>query len=326
MSFFKETGVLLVAAGGIYASYLTQGVVQEALSMKRFGLQQERFPYLKALNGIQSVACFVWAALLLAATRSRKSAVTPPFWAFWKPGVTNSIGPACGFEALKSISYPAQVLAKSCKMIPVMVVGTVVGGKRYSTAEYLCVALIAGGISLFASQGSAQVQQKLAAPNAPLGYFLCFMNLALDGYTNASQDSIHEKYKDASAVHTMCWMNFWCGLYYLAYLFGVTTTGPELIRFCVQHREAGWDLLLFCLCGAIGQLFIFFTIRRYGSLVTTIVTTTRKFFNILLSVLWVGNPLLPQQWLAVGMVFSGLLTSTYIKTRNRRVKQPLKNE
>lgn len=58
-------------------------------------------------------------------------------------------------------------------------------------------------------QGSTQVQQKLAAPNAPLGYFLCFMNLALDGYTNASQDSIHEKYKDASALHTMCWMNFW---------------------------------------------------------------------------------------------------------------------
>jgi UDP-galactose transporter B1 len=53
------------------------------------------------------------------------------------------------------------------------------------------------------------MEQKLAAPNAPLGYFLCLVNLALDGYTNASQDSIHEKYKDASAVHTMCWMNFW---------------------------------------------------------------------------------------------------------------------
>ena len=85
----------------------------------------------------------------------------------------------------------------------------------------------------------------------------------------------------------------------------------------MEHREAAWDLVLFCLCGAIGQLFIFFTIRRFGSLVTTIVTTTRKFFNILLSVLWLGNPLLTQQWMAVAMVFSGLLTSTYVKTRRR---------
>jgi UAA transporter family len=45
-----------------------------------------------------------------------------------------------------------QVLAKSCKMIPVMVMGTLVGGKRYSMIEYVCAGLIAGGISLFAAQ------------------------------------------------------------------------------------------------------------------------------------------------------------------------------
>lgn len=49
-----------------------------------------------------------------------------------------------------------QVLAKSCKMVPVMIMGTLVGGKRYSTIEYLCVGLIAGGVSLFASQVSPQ--------------------------------------------------------------------------------------------------------------------------------------------------------------------------
>jgi len=322
----KNSGLLVLAAGGIYASYLTQGVVQEALAMKRFGVEQERFPYLKALNGIQSVACFLWAAVLLLIVGQKKDAKLPPFWAYWKPGVTNSIGPACGFEALKSISYPAQVLAKSCKMVPVMIMGTLVGGKRYSTIEYLCVGLIAGGVSLFASQSSAKVERRLAAPNAPLGYFLCFLNLAMDGYTNATQDAIHEKYRDSTALYTMCWMNFWCGLYYIVYLFGVTTTGTDLFRFCLVHQEAAWDLLLFCLCGAVGQLFIFYTIRRFGSLVTTIVTTTRKFFNILLSVLWVGNPLLTQQWVAVGLVFSGLLTSTYVKTRRRAAKPHVKKE
>jgi UDP-galactose transporter B1 len=110
---------------------------------------------------------------------------------------------------------------------------------------------------------------------------------------------------------------------YVAYL---CECDPCSFRFCVAHREAAWDLLLFCVCGAIGQLFIFFTIRRYGSLVTTIVTTTRKFFNILLSVLWVGNPLLVQQWIAVGMVFTGLFTSTYVKTRNRKVKAAGKSQ
>ncbi len=78
--------------------------------MKRFGVEQERFPHLKALNGIQSVACFLWAAALLAVAGRKEGANLPPVWAYWRPGVTNSIGPACGFEALKSISYPAQVM------------------------------------------------------------------------------------------------------------------------------------------------------------------------------------------------------------------------
>ena len=134
------------------------------------------------------------------------------------------------------------------------------------------------------------------------------------------QDEIHKQYKDTGALWTMCWMNFWCGLYYTAYLFLAGNAGFELSTFCAKHPAAAYDLLLFCLCGAVGQLFIFFTIRTFGSLVNTLICTTRKFFNILLSVLWNGNPLLPQQWLAVLLVFSGLLISSVTKGRRHRAK------
>jgi UDP-galactose transporter B1 len=32
-----------------------------------------------------------------------------PWWSYWSAGITNTIGPAMGIEALKYISYPAQV-------------------------------------------------------------------------------------------------------------------------------------------------------------------------------------------------------------------------
>lgn len=47
---------------------------------------------------------------------------------------------------LPLFSYTAQVLAKSCKLIPVMVVGQLLHGKRYSSAEYLAALLIAGAV------------------------------------------------------------------------------------------------------------------------------------------------------------------------------------
>eukprot|EP00877_Chromochloris_zofingiensis_P001938 jgi/Chrzof1/11745/Cz06g08050.t1 len=239
---------------------------------------------------------------------------------YWKAALTNSIGPAFGMIALKNISYPAQVLAKSCKMVPVMLMGTLLHKKTYSAMEYMCMCLIGIGVSLFARKSSSKVTTKLASPNAPLGYLLCFLNLTFDGYTNAAQDEINRKYPKNSPIHMMCWMNFWCALYYGVYMIA-SGIGYELMLFCQRHRDASWDVILFCLCGAVGQLFIFYTIKTFGSLVNTLICTTRKFFNILGSVVLNGNPLLPMQWAAVAFVFTGLITNTVSKQHKPHSKQ-----
>ena len=111
-----QTALYLAACViGIYSAYLTQGVVQERLSTTKYGLLGARFTQLKALNGIQSLACFLWAAFLVLPFKSRRAGPqTAPWTAYWGAAVTNSVGPACGFEALKNISYPAQVRVQGC--------------------------------------------------------------------------------------------------------------------------------------------------------------------------------------------------------------------
>lgn len=122
----------------------------------------------------------LWAVIKLWSNGGSGGA---PWWTYWSAGITNTIGPAMGIEALKYISYPAQVLAKSSKMIPgevsmsitldcslfvsikislcilhiaaffyhvVMLMGSLVYGIRYSLPEYLCTFLVAGGVSMFA--------------------------------------------------------------------------------------------------------------------------------------------------------------------------------
>lgn len=153
---------------------------------------------------------------------------------------------------------------------------------------------------------------------------LCGLVLLRVSHMNSGsclQDTIHHKYPQTSALWTMAFMNLWCGLYYSIWLFVINQSGFELISFCTKFPEAGRDLAVFCLCGAIGQLFIFLTIRTFGSLTNTLICTTRKFFNILLSVLLNGNPLLPQQWIAVSMVFAGLLVSSL--TKSRKTSKPV---
>lgn len=105
--------LLLFCTAGIYGAYLTQGLVSEHLQIKRFGEQQERFAHMEALNGAQALMCFLWAyALLLLAQRqapdgSGKGAGGAAAWhAYWKPALSNAVGPAFGMIALKNISYP----------------------------------------------------------------------------------------------------------------------------------------------------------------------------------------------------------------------------
>jgi len=124
------------------------------------------------------------------------------------------------------------------------------------------------------------------------------------------------RYPKTSAWDIMLGMNLWGTIYNLIYMFGWPHgIGYEAIEFCKHHPEAAWDIFLYCLCGAVGQNFIFLTISRFGSLANTTITTTRKFVSIVVSSVLSGNPLSAKQWGCVVMVFSGLSYQIYLKWR-----------
>ncbi len=110
----------------------------------------------------------------------------------------------------------------------------------------------------------------------------------------------------------------WCDG--MQHMFAVTGAGFDLASFFVAHPRALFDVLAFCLCGAAGQLFIFLTIHRFGSLTLTLVTTTRKFFSILISSALMGSTLVPKQWLGVALLFAGLLWNIRLKAVAKAAK------
>lgn len=217
------------------------------------------------------------------------------------------------------------MIIKSCKLIPTMLMGTVWYGVHYSISEWAVVALLCSGLTIFSLQASPKAILKLSAPNLLLGYTFCALNLICDGYTNSTQDNIRRKYKRGSAIHLMYATNFWLSvcssLIFLAgELFGIQFAASEFIRFFKMDPNFRIYILEFCFCGAVGQLFIFWMIHSYGSVVTVIVTTTRKFVSILLSVFWSRTPLLPQQWMGVLLVFLGVMGNIYVKNQKHKTK------
>jgi UDP-galactose transporter B1 len=222
-------------------------------------------------------------------------------------------------HALKFISYPAQVLGKSAKPIPVMILGVVLARKKYPCIKYLFVLMITMGVAFFIYRpspvgGSKTSTSPMASSPFGWGEFLLAISLVFDGITGGVQDKLRAEHR-TQAHRMMLWMNTWSAIYLLAGLL-VTGEGYEFTLFAWMYPHVIVQLLVFSICSAVGQHFIFMTITAFGPLTCSIITTTRKFFTILSSVVIFQHPLSTLQWLGTALVFSGLLLdSAYGKER-----------
>lgn len=96
------------------------------------------------------------------------------------------------------------------------------------------------------------------------------------------------------------------------------------MQFATRHPELWGHLAMLALCGCLGQLFIFLMVSGFGPLACSVVTTTRKFFTVLCSVILFGNSLMPRQWFGAILVFAGLFADMfYGKKVSAPNKKPL---
>jgi UDP-galactose transporter B1 len=217
-------------------------------------------------------------------------------------------------EALQYVSYPTQVLGKSIKPIPVMILGVFLARKRYPMLKYLFVLMIVMGVALFMYKPKSSHKSLDQDHVLGFGEVLLMVSLLLDGVTGGVQDKIRAQHR-TQTHRMMLWMNLW-SIFYLFLGLLATGEGLEFLSFSFKYPWVIVQLVLFSLCSAIGQNFIFMTITNFGPLPCSIITTTRKFFTILASVLIFQHPMSPLQWVGTIFVFAGLsLDSTYGKER-----------
>ncbi|KAJ6508963.1 UAA transporter [Mycena sanguinolenta] len=241
-----------------------------------------------------------------------------------------------GFAALSYISYPAMVLGKSCKLVPVMLMNVLLYRRRFAPHKYLVVLMVTVGITIFMGLGDSKHGGKAKTalpPNANLiGIAYLLINLVLDGAVNSTQDEIFARHR-VTGQQMMLWLNVFCTVLTtvlsalpLPYIPVIHPTehGSELaaaLEFVYTHPSIKVPLLQFAITGAMGQLFIFETLQHFGSLTLVTVTLTRKMFTMLLSVVLYNHKLNAGQWLGAGVVFAGISVEAFVKRKDVHVKK-----
>ncbi|KAM3512690.1 hypothetical protein MY11210_003643 [Beauveria gryllotalpidicola] len=347
---------LVIAVSGIYASFLTWAYLQEKLTTTRHGPAQEVWHFPVFLNTIQSLFAAAVGSLYLVLSTPRGAAVPPviPSSRMLAPlalvAVTSSLASPFGYASLAHIDYITFLLAKSCKLLPVMLLHITVFRKRYPLYKYLVVAAVTLGVAVFTlHSGSKKKKQasRLVGDEARVGWgmLLLGINLLFDGLTNSTQDYIFSAFQPYSGPQMMCANNVMSSLVTGAYLLvgpavlGATGAGEWLglgkgdagelgdaMAFMARYPAVWKDVLGFAACGAVGQVFIFYTLSTFSSVLLVTVTVTRKMVTMMLSVLAFGHRLTRMQWLGVGLVFGGIGVEAGIARREKMAKEKAKKE
>lgn len=297
---------------GIFVSYFLFGILQEYITKTKYGEKKEKFTFTYCLVFVQCLgSALVSKAILTFNVKKddRKSVDTTPKWMHAFCSLTYLGAMLASNEALQHISYPTQVLGKSVKPVPVMILGVLIARKRYHLMKYFGVLTIVFGVVLFMLKEKNQKPIDDPLPNHPyaligFGEFLLIFSLAMDGLTGAIQEKMKAGHK--TNPHFMMFnMNIWSCLWLL---LAIVLTGEifEYILFVQKYSSVLLFMILLGLLASIGQHFIFTTITTFGPLTCSIITTTRKFFTILGSVFLFGNPMTQRQWLGSILVFIGL--------------------
>merc|ERR1719389_1552327 len=131
-------------------------------------------------------------ALVMIAIKGESYSNSAPLWKYLAISFSNVYASTCQYEALKYVSFPVQMLGKSFKMMPVMIWGMAVSGKRFGLKDWMIAFAVTGGVVEFLMTGPISSQSDQG--NSSYGLALLGGFLALDGFTSTFQEKLFKEH------------------------------------------------------------------------------------------------------------------------------------
>lgn len=334
----KETRVftLVFCVLGLYASFLSWSLLQERINTKPYGTKDDQAVFFKAplvVNTVQALfASLVGFAYSIIAHRQLPFAIFQhgtgkTYLRFFTViAFTSSLSAPVGYQSLKHVDYLAYLLAKSCKLLPVMFVHFILYRTKFPPHKYMVASMVTMGVVVFTlGHSSGKSKTSMNDGNTLLGMAQLVGSMLLDGLTNSTQDQLFKlrlKQKLTGAT-LMCVLNLFVFALTLGYILVAKYESEALytLSFIKEYPHSLMDILAFSLFGAVGQVFVFIILEKFDSLILVTATVTRKMISMILSVVLFGHHLVPAQWAGVLMVFGGIGYESWVKLASKTDKK-----
>ncbi|XP_063700630.1 solute carrier family 35 member B1 homolog [Culicoides brevitarsis] len=317
-----ETAKFIGTGFGIIVTWSINGLIHEKVVKQDYVDEDgnvENFTCFQALVGL---LCIIWFLIAFACHNIFKERRdTTRHILYLISSVFYLTATLCTNYALKWISYPVQVIAKCAKPIPTLILTTIIGKRRYKCQKYFFIVLIVCGVGLFMYNKDKKTNISEAVW---YGEILLLVSLLLDGLRSGFEERI--RHESAPAPFSMMLAINGYSAVFLTISAFVTGDAINFVKFVGKYPEVLYLLSGMAFISGIGQVFIYMMLSHFGALSCSVVTTTRKFFTVLFSVVVYGHLIFYYQWIGVAMVFGGLFADIFFgdNKSNKERRQELK--
>ncbi|CAN7109543.1 unnamed protein product [Brassica rapa subsp. narinosa] len=295
----------LICTSGFFFGYLVNGVCEEYVYNR---LQFSFGWYFTFIQG------FVYLFLIYLQGFTTKHIVNPMrTYVKLSAVLMGSHGLTKG--SLAYLNYPAQIMFKSTKVLPVMIMGAFIPGlrRKYPVHEYISAFLLVLGLILF-TLADAQM-----SPNfSMIGILMISGALIMDAFLGNLQEAIFTMNPETTQArkHTkklrfyLMEMLFCSTVVGLPFLFVPMVLTGELFRAwtaCSQHPYVYGVLVFEAMATFIGQVSVLSLIALFGAATTALITTARKGVTLLLSYLIFTKPLTEQHGSGLLLIAMGIV-------------------
>jgi len=180
--------------------------------------------------------------------------------------------------SLSYINFPTKVVFRSCKLVPTMLIATMVNSRVFRPHEYLCALSICAGLVLFAMADYSLDPLQFD----PTGLLLVSGSVVADAILPNAQEHL---FKDGSSrLEVTVFSNLFSFLGMTVVILGNGT----LVQFVRVVRGDSTLAMYFCVYTVLSYVSIscYMTlVKRFGGVTAVLLTTARKAMTLVLSFL-----------------------------------------
>jgi len=180
--------------------------------------------------------------------------------------------------SLSYINFPTKVVFRSCKLVPTMIIATIVNKRIFASYEYVCALAICAGLVLFALADYTLDPMKFDAT----GLALVSGSVVADAILPNAQERLFRQ--GSSRLEVTVFSNLFT---FLAMGF-ITLSNGTLFKFAqvmTQHHTIAFYFGVYTVLSYVSISCYMTLVKRFGGVTAVLLTTARKAMTLVLSFL-----------------------------------------